>query len=503
MRPANRPKDARSELEALMASRLPLIAIDSREEGRVLQLVRTAGQRVRQSRGWGVFQWTATEGMTRIDQNLGGPQRHLAEPEALLRHLKVTPAAGIYVLLDFHPYLSVPLNVRLVREIAQDYARVARTLVLVSHEVQLPAELEHLAARLSIALPDEVERRQIVARVAQQWLAANPGRPAELDPQALQDLIANLAGVTAFDAERLARQAIFNDGALRASDVKGVIASKYQLLNRGGQLSYEPNTSRFAEVGGLKRLREWLQQRQAAFDGRLAQVDPPKGVMLLGVQGCGKSLAAKATAGLFGVPLLKCDFGALYNKWQGESERNLRESLQTAEALAPCVLWADEIEKALSSGEGDGGVSRRLLGTFLTWLAERKSRVFVVATANDISALPPELVRKGRFDEIFFVDLPSAAVRAEIFAIHAGKRDIKLSPADCAALAQRSDGFSGAEVEQSVVAALYTAHSRHETVSVAHVAAELAATRPLSTVMAERVADLRAWAAERTVPADA
>jgi SpoVK/Ycf46/Vps4 family AAA+-type ATPase len=220
------------------------------------------------------------------------------------------------------------------------------------------------------------------------------------------------------------------------------------------------------------------------------------------VQGCGKSLAARAAAGVLGVPLVRLDFGALYSKWHGESEKNLRESLTSAEALAPCVLWLDEIEKALSTGEGDSGTSRRVLGTFLTWLAEQRSRVFIVATANDITALPPELVRKGRFDEIFFVDLPSPAARAEILAIHCKKRGVVVSDNDVKVLAARSDGFSGAELEQAVVSALYTAHAQQQNANARLIAAELEATRPLSVVLGEKITELRAWATDRTVPAD-
>jgi ATPase family associated with various cellular activities (AAA) len=501
-RPTPSAPDPRTELEALLASRLPLLAIETREEARVLEIVRAASHKVRRPRGWAVFQWSATDGMTRLDMNVGGPQKHLADPEALLRHLKVTPTAGIYVLLDFHPYLDNPLHVRIIKEIAQDYGRVARTLVLVSHELKLPSELGHLAARFNLALPTVGERQMIVARVAQEWLQLHPGKPARIDKAAHDALVANLAGMTALDAERLARLAIFNDGALGPGDLPGVLRAKYELLNRGGTLTYEPDTAKFADIGGMRRLRQWLTQRKPAFDGRAGDLDAPKGILLLGVQGCGKSLAAKACAALYGVPLLRLDFGALYSKWQGESEQNLREALRTAEALAPCVLWADEVEKALATGDSDGGVSRRLLGTFLTWLAEPRARVFLVATANDITSLPPELIRKGRFDEIFFVDLPSVSVRADILGIHARKRQVPLSEVDRMTLAQQCDGYSGAELEQAVVAARYAALSRQEPVGAVHIAQELRSTRPLSVVMAEQVEALRAWATDRTVPVE-
>ncbi len=488
----------------LLASRFALLVVESREEARVVALMREASLRAGRGRGWALFQWTVTEGLRRVDVDMGGAQRSLADPVQLLRHVKATPTAGIYVLLDFHPYLSDPLNVRMLKDIAQDYARVPRTIVLMSQEVTVPPELEYLCARLHLGIPTRNERLMVIARVAREWAAAHGGQSPKLDPQALDHFVDNLAGLETPDTERLARQAIFDDGALTMEDLSGVLAAKYELLNRAGTLAYEPDTAKFADIGGLARLRQWLISRKPAYDGTAPQLDAPKGVMLLGVQGCGKSLAARAAAGIFAVPLLRLDFPSLYSKWQGESEKNLRESLRAAEGLAPCVLWVDEIEKALGSGdgEGDGGVSRRVLGTFLTWLADHRARIFVVATANDVRALPPELIRKGRFDEIFFVDLPDRAARAAVLAIHAQRRGIELAPQELVGLAAQSEGFSGAELEQAVVAALYTAHATHEPMCATLIAHELRATQPLSVVMAEQVAALRAWAHERTIPAN-
>ncbi|MCB1892059.1 MAG: AAA family ATPase, partial [Rhodocyclaceae bacterium] len=296
------------------------------------------------------------------------------------------------------------------------------------------------------------------------------------------------------------------DGLITHQDIDHVLRFKYDALGAGSVLSLELDTASFAQVGGVKRLKHWLELRRDVFVGDAgAGLQPPKGIMLLGVQGSGKSLAAKAVAGAWGVPLLRLDFATLYNKFFGETERNLREALASAEAMAPCVLWIDEIEKGLasdSSGGTDGGVSRRILGTLLTWLSERKGRVFIVATANDIEQLPPELIRKGRLDEIFFVDLPDAATRAEIFAIHLARREMKLERFDLDGLARAADGFSGAEIEQAVVSSLYEAHARKVPLEQALLLAEIGRTRPLSTVMAERVAALRAWAADRTVPAN-
>jgi SpoVK/Ycf46/Vps4 family AAA+-type ATPase len=322
-----------------------------------------------------------------------------------------------------------------------------------------------------------------------------------VDPDAVQRLAHNLGGVSVTDARRLVRRAIEDDGAISASDVPAVMKAKHALLNRGGLVSFEYDIADFAAVAGLERLKAWLGQRAGAFRGEGIALDPPKGVLLLGVQGAGKSLAAKAVAGEFALPLLRLDFAVLYDKYIGETERNLRESLAIADTMAPCVLWVDEIEKGLGAGDGEQGVSRRVLGTLLNWMAERRSRVFVVATANDISALPPELIRKGRFDEIFFVDLPGAPVRREIFRIHLEGRGQSAGAFDLDRLAAASDGFSGAEIEQAVVAALYAAHARREGLDTELVLQEIERTSPLALVMSERVEWLRGWAAGRAVPA--
>jgi len=279
--------------------------------------------------------------------------------------------------------------------------------------------------------------------------------------------------------------------------------AKHDLLNQQGVVSFEYETRHFSDVGGLRNLKVWLEQRKRVLEApeEAPQLDPPKGLMLIGVQGCGKSLAAKATAGVLHMPLLRFDFAALYNKFHGESEKNLRDALKQAELMSPCVLWIDEIEKGLSTGTNDGGVSQRLLGTFLTWLAEKRNRVFVVATANDISGLPPELMRKGRFDEIFFVDLPVPAVRADIIDIHLRRRGLNPEQFDTVALTGASEGFSGAEIEQGLVAALYAAHALREEPATKHVLAEFHRSKPLSVLMAEKISALRAWAEGRTVAA--
>lgn len=495
--------DASHELAVLIRSRIPLIVIETPEEARALALLTGLAVRVSRNAHLPMFQWTVTDGLRRLDIDLGPPQRHNAEPLEVLKHIRATHTAGVYVLVDFHPFIGEPRHVRLLKDICLEYDKAARTVVLLSCELTLPRELEPFGARFELALPGREERLGLVEGIAKEWVASNPGARVKADRHALELLVENMSGLTTGDTVRLARKAIFDDGALSGTDLPALMQAKYQLLNRRGVLSYEHDTARFADVGGLEKLKHWLQQRKSAFDAKTPALDPPKGMLLLGVQGCGKSLAARAAAGIFQVPLLRLDFAAIHSKWHGESERNLRDTLTTAEVMAPCVVWIDEIEKGVAAGDGDSGTSRRALGTLLTWLAEKKSTVFVVATANDISALPPELVRKGRFDEIFFVDLPRAAVRAQILEIHARKRGVTLAPPELARLAAASDGFSGAELEQVIVSALYSAHAAQQPLSAALMLKEIQSTRPLSAVMAERIAELREWAADRTVPADA
>ncbi len=495
--------DRRQDLEIILRSRTPLIVMETRDERRVLRMLQGIGMRSSTSDYLPLFRWSITDGLQRLDIELA-PQLMNSEPVDVLKHIRAVSKPGIYVLLDFHPFLDDPVHVRLIKDICIHYRDVARQLVLISHQLNLPRELEPFSARVDMTLPGAAERKAIIESVAREYSAENPGARVQVDPKAYELLVSNLAGLTYADTERLARNAIQVDGAITRSDLPGVMQAKYELLNNGGALQYEYDTARFSDVGGLNRLKNWLSQRRSAFRGEqgAAHLDPPKGILLTGVQGCGKSLAAKATAGIFGAPLLRLDFATLYDKYHGETERKLRESLKTADVMAPCVLWIDEIEKGIAGRGGETGTTQRVLGTFLTWMAERKSSVFVVATANDISALPPELVRKGRFDEIFFVDLPDAVIRSTILAIHLGRRDQRLSEIDIGSLADAMEGFSGAEIEQAVVSALYAAHAMNEPLTSRHIQREIEQTKPLSIVMRERIGALRAWAEGRTVPCD-
>jgi ATP-dependent 26S proteasome regulatory subunit len=490
------------DLSLILDSRVPLVVVETHDEGRFLDFL-TGVVTARATVDYRpLFRWSVTEGLQRLDIEME-PQLTNAEPEQVLRHIRAVEQPGIYALLDFHPYMQEPVHVRLLKDIAIQAQERQQTLVLVSHELELPSELQHMAASFEMKLPDEADRAKIVMSVVAEWNQANAGQ-VNVDQRAFDLLVRNLSGLTRSDTERLARNAVYHDGAITESDLPAVAKAKYELLNRQGVLSFEYETARFSDVGGLSRLKAWLEQRKRVMDSgdEGPALDPPRGLLLLGIQGCGKSLAAKATAGILGVPLLRLDVATLYNKFHGETERNLRESLQQAEVMAPCVLWIDEIEKGLATGDGDSGLSRRVLGTFLTWLAEKAETVFVVATANDISQLPPELVRKGRFDEIFFVDLPVPRVRLDILQIHLRQRELVPEDFDLVSLVDASDGFSGAEIEQGIVSALYAARAVRQSPETSHILAEFNRSRPLSILMAERLQELRDWAAKRTVPAD-
>jgi ATP-dependent 26S proteasome regulatory subunit len=492
--------DTLHDLALIIRSRCPLVQIETREETRMMKLL----ERVANLEGWPLFVWTIADGLKRVPRSDVVTQTY--EFNDALRHIDKTPQNGVYTMIDAQPYFDNPVNVRLVKEIAQEYHKTARTLVFVGAKLELPTDLARMSARFHLPLPDVAEIREMFRDEAQLWQRTEGRGVLKGDQQAVELMVQHLSGMCEEDARRLVREAVRDDGLINFDDVQRVLKFKRDSLGQGGLLEFEMDSGNMGDIGGLSGLKRWLDRRRIAFTGDAAKlgVDPPKGVLLLGVQGAGKSLAAKAIAGSWNVPLMRLDFAVLYNKFHGESERNLREALKQAEAMAPCVLWIDEIEKGLASdgGESDGGVSRRMLGTVLTWMAERTAKVFLVATANDVTQLPPELLRKGRMDEIFFVDLPDAPTRADIFRIHLKKRKLDPAKFDLAQLAVAAEGFSGAEIEQAIVAAIYEALAAKQPLNTAHVVAETGRTQPLSVVMAEKVGALRQWAAGRTVKAD-
>jgi AAA+ superfamily predicted ATPase len=486
------------DLEAIIRSRTPLIVIESNEEPQIVRMIREIGRRLQ----FKAYRWTVTEGLQAFEP-CDQPSQSVVKSQEVLNYIKSDSRSCIFVLLDFHPYLEDAVHVRHLKDIALTYPKHFSTVVIVGCALTIPEQLLPFTARFRLPLPTPDELRGIVYDVAADWGAEHGRRDVQTTNKALDLLVRNLVGLTATDARRLAGKAINDDGAISELEIPEIMRAKYELLGRDGVLSFEYETAKFSEIGGMQRLRNWLDVRkQFLLEGANSSLDAPRGVLLLGVQGCGKSLAAKAAAGIFGVPLLRLDFGVLYNKYYGETERNLRKSLETAEVMSPCVLWMDEIEKGVAVQDDDDGLSRRILGTFLTWMSERRKPVFIVATANDIMRLPPELVRKGRFDEIFFVDLPSPQNRRDILAIHLRKRSLDPAKFDLDELIKVTEGFSGSEIEQAIVSATYTARAQGHGLTQSDLLTEIRQTRPLSVVMAENVKATRDWAATRTVPCD-
>lgn len=484
-----------NDLNALLDARFPILISETHEESRLLARV---GECCR-ARDVPLFVWSLADGLKRSTET--SAVYNTSDFTDALKHVDTTPQNGLYVFLDAHPFFTNPLNVRLVREIAFDHYRRDRTLLFVSPALDLPPELARMSARLTMPGISADRVRTLLKEELERW-QRDTRRSLRIDRDILPLLVHQLAGLGEDEAQRLLRQAINVDGELNLGDVKRI--ARFKQDQKATALEMELPDVTLDDVGGFVRLKTWVGQRQAVFQNpALAPGLPlPKGILLLGVQGAGKSLVAKAVAGSWKVPLLRLDFAGLYNKYIGETEKNLREALNEASRMAPCLLWMDEIEKGLSAGDADDGVSQRILGTLLTWMSERDNPVFVVATANDISRLPPELLRKGRFDELFFVDLPAAPVREIIFGLHLKRRGLDPAGFGMERLVELSEGYSGAEIEQAIVASQYAALAEGGALTSVHIERELGQTRPLSVIRVEDFERLRAWASQRCVMVD-
>lgn len=487
-----------NDLALLLAGHVPIIVIETHDEDRALTLI-DKHKRPNFSCAW---KWTITEGLEPLGfgVELKNPKDY-SKPEAMLQYIKLQHGNQLYVLCDLHPYLDEPKVVRYLKDMAMQADEKGHKIILISHQLSIPPELRKLSVLAEMRLPNEHEVMMLVKDEARRWQERNRGERIKTDNATLKLLVNNLVGLPHQDVRRLAYGAIADDGAITESDLPNVSKSKFALMNMEGVLHFDYSTEHLKNIAGFDNLKAWLDVREPlmlASSEDQSALSVPKGVLLFGVQGGGKSLAAKAIAGKWGLPLLRLDFAALYNKYIGETERNLREALKLADLMAPCVLWIDEIEKGLAE-ESDNATSKRVLGTLLTWMNERQSRVFMVATSNDISELPPELMRKGRFDETFFVDLPGEQTRAVIFNIHLSKRNIDASAIDTTMLAHSAEGFTGAEIEQVVVSATYSARAEEKSVCQDMLQAAINNTQPLSVLHAERVAALRTWAEGRSV----
>ena len=485
------------DLKSLIRSFHSLIAVETVEEERVRAIAGEVASDLQQS----LFEWSVTTGFRRgHGLAIGNTQEALA----VLKHIEEMTGDAIYLLKDLAPHLSKPEVARALRELTQKMTHTRSAIVITGEPLELPRELESLAVRFELQLPDESERRAAVRAVVEAMKARGPVQ-VDMTRDEVQQLVAALAGLTLNQTRRVVAQAIVADGKLSAPDIETVINLKGEIIDRGGVMEFFPPQENAFELGGFARLKEWLEHARVGFtpEAKALNLHPPKGVLFVGVQGCGKSLAAKFIARQWQLPLLKLDAGRLYEKYVGESEKNFRRATQVAEAMAPVVLWIDELEKAFASGtsaDADGGLSQRLFASFLTWLQEKKEGVFVVGAANDLDRTPPELLRKGRFDEIFFVDLPTRADRENIFAIHLRFRKQEPSTFDLGALADASEGFSGAEIEQAVIAALYRALHAKEALTTGRVLDALRATVPLSVSRREDIARIRRMAEGRFSP---
>jgi SpoVK/Ycf46/Vps4 family AAA+-type ATPase len=484
------------DIELMLKKGVSLIAIESYEEPRVLELCTRLAVKTYRT----LHRWTSTDGLVKNASTHLTVSPQFQKPDDLLLSIRQRSEVGIYVLCDFHNYFDDANVVRALKDIVL-YGAEGVTIVLASHQLTLPPEIQRYGMHFKLNFPTSEKIRKIIIDEAGAWQKNNNGRQVKTDSKTLDLMVSNLRGLTESDVKHLARGAIVDDGAITTSDLSEVNKAKFELMNMNNILSYEYDTTRFSDVGGLDGLKSWLAERKDAFINGDNKLDTPKGLMLLGVQGGGKSLAAKAIAGLWHVPLLRLDMAALYNKYHGETERNLRETLELADNVAPCVLWMDEIEKSLAQSDSEG-IAQRVLGTLLTWMAERKSKVFIVATSNDITRLPPELIRKGRLDEIFFVDLPNEVDRAGIVAIHLHKRDLTLTQEETDTVANATEGFTGAEIEQVIVSSLYKARAQDEELVLAHYLGAISSTVPISITRAEAINQLRDWASTRAVRAN-
>jgi len=429
------------------------------------------------------------------------------EPVQALANMQSMTVEAVFILKDFHRHMDDPVVVRRLRDVGQKFATNRRTVVITAPEIAVPPELATLVEYFDLPLPDRDRLHEIIHDMFTR-LSKTYTLKLQLDAAGVDAMSANLRGLTEEEAERAISQALVTRYALCPESVTDVLEAKKQLLRHSGMLEFIEASDNMGAVGGLENLKHWLRQRRGAWEDAACEfgLEPPRGMIILGVQGCGKSLCARAVAGEWKLPLVKFDTSAVYDKYIGETEKRIRKVFQVAEGLAPCVLWIDELEKVFAgsgpdSASADAGVSSRLLASFLSWMQDRKAAVFVAATCNNVTVLPPELIRKGRFDELFFVDLPSQAEREQIFSIQLAKRKRNPADFDLEKVAAAAKGYSGAEIDAAVQGALYAAYSEKKPLSTQSLLDALAQTVPLSTTRAEEIAALREWARTRAVPA--
>ena len=492
----------KEELEILVKAQYPLIYLVTSEEERAEEAISKIAQLNTQHRR--VFVWTVTHGMIELGQPRQTSQHNTVSPEAAIEWVVRQREGGIYIFKDLHPFITSAPVTRWLRDAIASFKGTEKIIILMSPLQEVPIELEKDVVVLDFPLPDMGELDTVLS----QHLGKNQNRRTTTEVR--EKLLKAALGLTKDEAEKVYRKAHVKANKLTEDEVEIVLSEKKQLIRRNGILEYVEEDETINAVGGLEELKRWLKQRSNAFTERARGygLPQPKGMLILGVPGCGKSLIAKTTSRLWSLPLLRLDMGRVYDgSMVGRSEANLRNALKTAESISPAILFIDELDKAFAGGTGsadsDGGTSSRIFGSFLTWMQEKTSPVFVMATANRIERLPGEFLRKGRFDEIFFVDLPNSEERQDIFNIHLTKRRSDISRFDLEQLAKVSDGFSGAEIEQALIAAMYEAFAQDREFTQLDIIAAIKATLPLSRTMTEQVTALRDWARQRARPASA
>ncbi len=488
-----------AELNTLIQAQYPLIYLMTSEEERAEREILSIAQQKGIERK--VYVWTLTQGMVEHGQTKA-VQHGTASPQMAIEWVVRHQDSGIYIFKDLHPFKDSADVTRWLRDAVASFKGSSKNIILMSPVQQIPVELETEVVVLDFDLPTRKE----LDRVLSNQLSQTPQRSMAAEDR--ERLLTAALGLTRDEAEKVFRKAYIQRERLTGDEVDIVLAEKKQLIRRNGILEFIQNNETMQEVGGLGELKRWLTQRADAFSERARDygLPQPKGMLILGVPGCGKSLIAKTTAEMWGLPLLRLDMGRVYDgSTVGRSEANLRAAIKTAESISPCILLIDELEKAFSgaggSADSDAGTSNRIFGSFLTWMQEKTSPVFVMATANRVERLPSEFLRKGRFDEIFFVDLPTQSEREAVFKIHIRKRKRDPERFDCEELAKVAEGFSGAEIEQALFAAMYDAFAQDREFSQLDFIAAIKATMPLSRTMHEQVAALRDWARQRARPA--
>lgn len=522
--------DVLERLKVLINSSTPIVVMETVEEMRALSVVRSACAELQMA----VFEWSIADGLVRSGSNVPvtpgndlqiriNAARHAADhatpepgkaaiyntadPVQALANMETMTLEAVFILKDFHRHMEGPVVVRRLRDVGQKFSVNRRTVIITAPEITMPSELASLVEYLDLPLPDQQRLRQIIQEMFQR-LSKTHTFQTRLDAAGVDAMATNLRGLTEEEAERAVSQALVKRYALCQESVTDVLESKKDLLRHSGLLEFIDTSENMSDLGGLEGLKAWLAQRKGSWEDAAREfgLDAPKGVIILGVQGCGKSLCARAVAGEWKLPLVRFDTAAIFDKYIGETEKRIRKVFRVAEGLAPCVLWIDELEKVFAgsgpdSASVDAGVSSRILAAFLSWMQDRKAPVFVAATCNNVTVLPPELIRKGRFDELFFVDLPGHAERKEIFSIQLARRKRNPAEFDLDRAAEAAKGHSGAEIDAAVQAAMYAAYSGRRPLATEDLLNALAQTVPLSTIRQEEIEELRAWAQMRAVPA--